>query len=194
MKHLDHQQEISQKSITAPRFIQKEINDKESKRIWLQKHWKALSGAIIFTASLGITSTQFNKVEHDVIKELPVIAPSLIVTEGMAWTGAAMIFGSAGNKIGNPLTLKSRLSKVRDELEHNCIYKYGLAVNILGAIGTSTVVGASAVLYDPLSSWPLALTVAGASLGFSGLPWIWANNNHNNHETNVIIEKTGNKE
>ena len=143
---------------------------------WLNRHWKALAGTGFFVASLGVSATQFNQVEKSISSDAPFVAPLLIATEAVAWTGAAMIFASAGNKIGNPLTLKSRLSEIKNKLERNRIYKYGLAVNILGAAGTSAVVGASAVISAPARSWPLAFGVSAASLGFSGLPWIWANN------------------
>lgn len=142
---------------------------------WLKRHWKAVIGAGFFAVSLGVSATQFNKVEESITQDAPIVVPTLIATEALAWSGAAMIFASAGNKIGNPLTLKSRLSEVKDELEHNRTYKYGLAVNILGAAGTSVVVGVSAIASAPARSWPLAFSVSAASLGFSGLPWVWAN-------------------
>ncbi len=144
---------------------------------WLQRHWKAVIGAGFFAVSLGVSATQFNQVEKTISQDAPFVAPALIATEAVAWSGAAMIFASAGNKIGNPLTLKSRLSEVKDKLEHNRTYKHGLAVNILGAAGTSVVVGVSAIASAPERAWPLAFSVSAASLGFSGLPWVWANKN-----------------
>ena len=153
---------------------------KYQERSWLKQHWRALLGAGVFVASATISLTQFNQVERAIDKDLPFAVPSLIGTELTAWTGAAMIFGSAGNKIGNPLTLKSRLEQVKDQLNHNRMYNYGLAINILGATGTSAVVAIGAVTSAPIESWPLAFSIAGASLGFSGLPWIMMNKSHPN--------------
>lgn len=164
-----------------------EVTDNGS---WIKRNWKGVVGGSAFVAAAAISVSQFSKVEHAIEKDAPAAIPAFAVTEGAAWGGAALILASNGKKIGNPLTVKKRLNEIKSNLERNKLYKTGLTINILGAIGTSTVLTAGAVTSAPESSWPLAFGVAAASLGFSGIPWVWANRSSGAKGEAVIIENT----
>ena len=158
----------------------------ESEKSWIKQNWKKALGISVFAGAAALSFTgQYGKELKTLEKDAPIAGPAIIGTEALAWGGAALIFASAGNKIGNPLTLKSRLEDIRTSLEHNRLYRSGISVNVLGAAGTAAVVGAAAVLTEPVQTWPLAFTVGAASLGFSSLPWVLSGNNSNTESNNT---------
>lgn len=136
---------------------------------WLQRHRLALGIAGIALAG-ALSITQFDKTVGDIEDAAHWAVPALLTTETAAWGGAAIMLLSAGKKLGNPFTVKKRLTQIVSELEDNISYKTGFAINVTGAAGTSIVIAAGALTSLPATSWPLAAGAAGASLAFSALP------------------------
>ena len=136
---------------------------------WLYRHRLALGIAGIAIAG-ALSITQFDKTVGDIENSAHWAVPALLATETAAWGGAALMLLSAGKKLGNPLTVKKRLTQIASELEDNTPYKTGFAINVSGAAGTSIVIAAGALTSLPATSWPLAAGAAGASLAFSALP------------------------
>lgn len=136
---------------------------------WFKRHRLGLGIAGVALAG-ALSVTQFDKTVGDVENAAHWAVPALFTTETAAWSGAALMLLSAGKKLGNPLTVKKRLTQIASELEANTPYKTGFAINVSGAAGTSVVIMAGALTSLPATSWPLAAGAAGASLAFSALP------------------------
>lgn len=136
---------------------------------WFKRHRLSLGIAGIAMAG-ALSVTQFDKTVGDIEHASHWAVPALFTTETVAWGGAALMLLSAGRKIGNPLTVKKRLTQISSELEDNSHYKTGFALNVSGAAGTSIVIATGALTSLPMTSWPLAAGAAGASLAFSALP------------------------
>ena len=100
------------------------------------------------------------------------VVPSLVVTESMWNVGAAMMLASAGKRIGNPLTLHRRFKDVVSNSVDSKLFKSGLAINVLGEIGTASVVVGGSVAYLPPSAWPLTMG-ASAALAAPGIV-VWS--------------------
>lgn len=136
---------------------------------WLKRNRLTLGIAGIAIAG-ALSITQFDKTVTDIEKAAHWAIPSLVVSESFAWGGAALMLLSAGNKIGNPFTVKKRLTDIASKLEDNSLLKKGFTLNVAGAAGTSAVIAAGALTSLPATSWPLAAGAATASLAFSALP------------------------
>lgn len=150
---------------------------------WFKRHRLGLGIAGIALAG-ALSVTQFDKTVGDVEHAAHWAVPALFTTETAAWGGAALMLLSAGKRLGNPLTVKKRLTQIATELEDNSQYKAGFALNVSGAAGTSIVIAAGALTSLPITSWPLAAGAAGASLAFSALPLrnVSKRNNDNSQE------------
>lgn len=126
----------------------------------------AISGAYLVSHPSEVVQTK-----NEVIREVSFVYEILPATEACAWVGAGMMLVSAGKVIGNPLTVKRRLSAMRSELHDNNLYRAGWVLGALGAIGTSTTIAVGSVATLPEASWPLAFGVSAASITFSTIPF-----------------------
>lgn len=150
------------------------LSIKDSHRAsWLKRNVSKLgmtafmiSGAYFFAQPNQITETK-----DTIIKEASFMYEIFPITEGFAWGGAALMLASAGKKIGNPITMKRRLSLIRSELNDNSMYRTGWALGAIGALGTSTTIVLGSVLTLPDTSWPMAFSLSAASIAFSTIPF-----------------------
>lgn len=147
---------------------QESVNTHLEKESWIRRHKTAL-GLSGFAIAGAISLTQSGDVRDDLAEAGKWVAPVAAATESVAWVGGSMMMYAAGRKIGNPLTIKPRLKEVAHELVGNKYYKRGWITAAVGATGTASVISIGAVSSLPKESWPLAFTIAGASLGFSSL-------------------------
>ncbi len=154
---------------------------------WLKRHSKALVvGSVVVAGALSFS--HLNKTLDAVGHDAKWAGPAIVGTEILAWGGAGVMLASAGSKLGNPLTVKKRLSQIITDMEHNKVFNTGVSLNVLGAIGTSAVIMSGAITSMPLSSWPLAVEAAGASLALSYLPVVISQNSGNKNESTQGIK------
>ena len=146
--------------------------DKEFKSLFRRQQKKLAIGVFLASGLMLLSHPQdLNKTKNaieDNAKAAYVIFP---ITEGAAWLGAGIMLASAGRKIGNPLTIKKRLTEVKTELSDNTAYRAGWTLGAIGAVGTSATVAIGAVTTMPESTWPAALGVSVMSIGFSTIPF-----------------------
>lgn len=92
-------------------------------------------------------------------------------SETLAWAGIAVMLVTTGSRLGNPATAKARLKVVMHEVKLDRRFRFGWIVNVIGAVGTSGIIVAVAVVSLPVRAWPLATVGVVCSLAASGLPF-----------------------
>lgn len=100
-----------------------------------------------------------------IIDNLSWAAPVLLTSEAAWNAGMAMMLIAAGQKVGNPLKLHSRLKNLSDivvEAADRPLFKAGMATNIAGEVGTASVLIWGSVAELPPSTWPLTIGVSAA--------------------------------
>ncbi len=158
-------------------FIQDAVGTRlvdHEQQSWVRQHRIALGVSGIAVAG-ALSLVEFSSTVDAIKQDAHWAVPAFIVTESLAWGGAALMVASAGHKIGNPMTVKKRLTQIASELEKNKLFKRGFAINVVGAAATSAVITVGAVSSLPSTTWPLAAGAAVASLAFSALPLRHAN-------------------
>jgi len=151
----------------------------DNDQAWVVRHRTKLAlGGLVLAG--GLSLTQFNQVADEVKDNAKWVVPAIATAEVLAWGGAGIMLASAGRKVGNPLTVKSRLNEVRAELNDSTLYRAGWGVGAIGAVGTAGVVSGATLAYLPTTSWPLAIGVSAASLGLSTIPFKPAKKNQEN--------------
>jgi hypothetical protein len=127
---------------------------------WLKRNLFNISvGAFVGGVAVEAVIDPLSKIEHEVIHLIPSLG-GLAITEGAWIGGAAIMLDSAGKKIGNPLTLKSRWKDVSSNIVNSKKFEQGLKINTVGAYGSAGVVAASALAFLPPETWPGALGAA----------------------------------
>lgn len=95
-----------------------------------------------------------------VVDNLAWALPVLTVSE-VAWnSGAALMLLAAGKKIGNPLKLHSRFKEVSHDFVNvvdKPIFKVGMVTNILGEVGTASILIGGSIAELPPATWPLTM-------------------------------------
>lgn len=159
----------SQSSPQASEFnVATDMAAQEQNDNWIKRH-KTVLGLAGFAVAGAFSLTHSDGVISDIEHAAAWAAPAIVTTEVVAWAGGGMMIMAAGKKIGNPLTIKPRLKAVATELVDNKYYQRGWKIAATGATGTAAVITTGAVTSLPKETWPLALSIAGASLGFSSL-------------------------
>jgi drug/metabolite transporter (DMT)-like permease len=131
-----------------------------------------VSAAFLVAGVLFVSNpAEMSKTVSQIERELHIAYEVFPLTEGCAWAGAIVMMASAGTRVGNPLTVKKRLTRIKSDLSDNTMFRVGWALGALGAIGTSATISIGSVMTLPASSWPLAFGVAVASLLFSTIPF-----------------------
>ncbi|MDL2363258.1 MAG: hypothetical protein QFB86_02670 [Patescibacteria group bacterium] len=132
---------------------------------WLRRNLLKVSlAAFIGGSAVTIATNPTDKLEKDILTAAPWVGVGLATTEAMWIGGAALMAGSAGIKIGNPLTLKSRYEEVSGEINGSKAYKTGLHINTAGALGTASVITLGTISSLPLETWPGAAGLIAADI------------------------------
>lgn len=116
--------------------------------------------------SIGTTVAldPFEETKNAVLEVAPWVIPGIGVSEALFVGGAAMMLGGVGDKIGNPLTVKSRLPEISERASGSRLFKTGFIVNTTGAVGDFAVLAPAVVAKLPLHSWGI-LSLALIDLG-----------------------------
>jgi hypothetical protein len=131
---------------------------------WFRRNLFNLSlGAFVIGGAATFATNPVDKLEHEVLQAAPWVGGGIATTEGMWIAGAAAMAAGAGKNIGNPLTLKGRWGEVASSTVDSKLFKAGLVINTIGAIGTAGFVGFGAASLPP-ETWPGAAGIVGADI------------------------------
>lgn len=116
-------------------------------------------------AGLSLAATLSNnpmsELKDDVIAAAPWVGGGVAASEVAFATGAAMMAGSVGSKIGNPWTIKERIPDIAQRAQDSKLFWTGFWTNTTGAVGDFAVISAGVLKEMPVESYPLlALTLA----------------------------------
>lgn len=132
---------------------------------WLKRNYLKLSlGALVVGAGVTMATNPLDHMEKQVVEAAPWALGGLGATEGMWIGGAALMAGSAGKRIGNPFTLRSRWGEISQSIVDSPGFKAGLAINTIGALGTAGVIAAGAGTSLPPETWPGAFGLAAGDM------------------------------
>ncbi len=132
---------------------------------WLRRNLFKLSlAAFVGGTAVSAVVNPMDATVQEVVKAAPWVAATGGVSESMWISGAAMMAASAGKRIGNPFKLRSRWGEISQSLADSKLFKAGLAINTLGALGTAGVVEVGAVTSLPPETWPGATGLAAADV------------------------------
>jgi hypothetical protein len=132
---------------------------------WLRRNMlKASAGAFALSTTVSIAAGSGEEIKEGALESAPWIATGLATSEAMFIGGAAVMLASAGKKIGNPLKIRSRWQEIRDNTYRGPIFRAGLHVNTIGAVGTAGTIAAGAATSLPPETWPAAFGLAAVDL------------------------------
>ncbi len=135
---------------------------------WLRRNLSKISmAAFLGGTTVALALNPLGGLEHDVVQAAPWTLLGAGATESMWIGGAALMAGSAGKKIGNPLTLKSRWGEITQNIVDSRGFRTGLAINTIGALGTAAVVETAAITSLPPETWLGATGLAGADVAMT---------------------------
>jgi hypothetical protein len=132
---------------------------------WLKRNLFKLSAAS-FVGGVALESVidPLSKLEHEIVDAAPWLLGGLAATEG-AWIGGAAVMAvAAGQKVGNPLTIKSRFKEISSETVASNRFRQGLNINTVGAYGSAGIVAGGALAFLPPETWPGAIGIAAADV------------------------------
>lgn len=146
----------------GPTVEQEAQTDEES---WIKNNMTKLClGAFAVSTGVSVAQGSGDEIIDNLSENFLELGVALGASEALWVGGAAMILASAGRKIGNPLTLKSRWEDVKLAIYEGEGFKKGLHVNAAGAVGAAGVVVGGAVTTMPTETWPAAFAFAAADL------------------------------
>ena len=132
----------------------------------------AIGGAAI--AAALIAAPHAIEAKDAVVDNLAWAAPVLITSEGAWNTGAALMLIAAGKKVGNPFKLHSRFKEVSSEfgsVVEKPLFKTGMVTNILGELGTASILIGGSIAELPPSVWPLTIGTSVALAAPAAVAW-----------------------
>lgn len=107
----------------------------------------------LFFSPLGTIADRLREVA-------PWVAAGIIVTEAM-WVGGAVLMAyGAGSRLSSGLRVGGRLSEYRAGGRGLTVFRVGLGINFVGAIGTALVIVVGVVVALPVATWPSAILLA----------------------------------
>lgn len=142
---------------------------------WLKKQRVKLAcGAFALSAGLTLASDPLEETKKEVVEAAPWVGGGIVAAEAMWIGGAAMMVASVGDKIGNPLKLKSRLPEVAKKANSSNLFLAGFWTNTIGAVGDFVVLSSGVMYKLPVRSWGvLGFTLMDLGLTFAIRKTIW---------------------
>ena len=161
--------EFSQNGFDTPNPLeQSENNENADQPNWLRRHLFKLSAASFAGGvALDAAINPLGQLEHEIAHAAPVFLGSGAVTETAWISGLAIMAVTAGKKIGNPFTLRSRYKEITSNIVDSKAYRAGLNINTVGALGTAAAVAVGAVATLPPETWPGAIGIAAADVALT---------------------------
>ncbi len=140
----------------------------DSNENWLTRNKNKL-GVATFIGLAALTLAELGEVKNDIAESAHWTVPAIAGAETVATAGLAAMIASTGNKIGNPLSIRKRLTELhlKNKLSNSRTFRIGAYLNLAGATGTGGVIATETVASFPVSAWPASLGVAGLSVALS---------------------------
>lgn len=140
-----------------------------------KKKWglKLAIGGATLAAAL-IAAPHAIEAKDAIVDNLAWAAPVLITSEAAWNAGAAMMLIAAGKKIGNPLKLHSRFKEVSHDFVNvveKPLFKAGMVTNILGEVGTASILIGGSIAELPPTTWPLTIGTSVALAAPAAVAW-----------------------
>lgn len=136
-------------------------------------------GVLAVSSAYTLIKYPVSELTADVQEKAPFAAGGILVSEGLFAAGAAMTVLATGKALRlrellNPLRLKAEFGSLSQRVKSlqgagkeavkSKLFRAGLAINTLGAIGTAATVGAGAVTALPREMWPGAIGLAAVDI------------------------------
>ena len=129
----------------------------ESKHNWFRRHKIGVAVGTLAIGSIAFAAPEVAETATILKQNAPWVVPSLVVTETLWNSGAAMMLASAGKKIGNPLKLHNRIGELISSVSDSRLFRTGLGTNVIGELGTASIISAGSIAELPPSTWPLTI-------------------------------------
>ena len=132
----------------------------------------AIGGAAV--AAALIAAPHAIEAKDAIVDHLAWAAPALITSEAFWDGGAILMLIAAGKKVGNPLKLHSRFKEVSSDFVNvveKPLFKTGMVANILGELGTASILIGGSIAELPPSTWPLTMGTAVALAAPATVAW-----------------------
>jgi hypothetical protein len=147
------QEPLVESGVAAPEPI--EASDAQQPN-WVRKNLNKIScGIFLGGLAVGFAVNPFHSIEKKFDhREILALGIGIGTTEASFIAGLGIMGGVAGMKLGkNPLKWAGRKDEVFDYNANSTVYKAGLALNTLGALGTPAVIAAGVVTSLPVEAW-----------------------------------------
>lgn len=132
---------------------------------WIKRHLLGLSaGAVAVSTTVSVILNPLGETVHRLTKVAPWALGGVGASETAFIAGAAVAVAGAGQKIGNPFTLRSRWGEITAQTADSRAVRTGIAVNGLGALGTMASIVAGTVAGLPKEMWPGTFLLAGTDM------------------------------
>ncbi|MCA9324569.1 hypothetical protein KDA23_00670 [Candidatus Saccharibacteria bacterium] len=168
-----HQSELD---VTTPRepealvvdaAIPEASDDAKSRAL---KKW--LTGGALGLAVVGgayaLATNPIGELAHDVKEAAPWAVGGLALSEAAFVVGGGMALTGAGKNSGGLLRVRTNymqlLKEAKDATLDSRLFRTGVALNTVGALGTAATIGVGAVVALPPETWPGAVGVAGLDM------------------------------
>lgn len=143
-------------------YIETDSSDIEESRFnhakgWLREHQLKLAlGLAAVSTTVTLTSESFDTTKDQVIEAAPWVAGGLVAAE-VGWIGgAAIMMASVGDKVGNPLKIRSKMPEIAKKAKDSLMFKSGFALNYASAVGQAAIVGGAVIKELPPQAWGMA--------------------------------------
>lgn len=127
------------------------VNEEHS---WLRRNGLKLSiAAAGIGLAIGLAADGPKDTWDNFAQDAPWAAGGLVSSEVLWIGGGATMLVAAGKKVGNPLKVRDRWNEIKMSPANNPAFKFGLAMNTVGALGTAAFVTSGSVAALPHEAW-----------------------------------------
>lgn len=131
---------------------------------WLHRNSLRLAiGASALSLTTTLATDPFGETIDRLQETAPYIGAGLVIGEGLWIAGAGMMLSAIGDKIWNPFQIHSKLAEITHRATRSVLFRAGLAINTIAAVGQTTTAAIGVVSEMPVKSWGL-LTLAATDL------------------------------
>lgn len=136
---------------------------------------KLAIGATALSVGATLALDPMSETIDRVSEAAPWVVGGVVVSETMFVAGAAMMLGSIGKKVGNPLKFKERVPEIAEQANSSRVFKAGFFINTIGAVGDFLVISPAVISTMPSHSWGvLGLTLADLGVTYGVRRTIWS--------------------
>lgn len=139
-----------------------------------QQKAKLAMGATAVSLAATFTLEPTGKTIDSVKDVAPWVVGGVAVSEVAFVSGAAMMLGAIGGRIGNPLKIKEKIPELANRANSSKLFKAGFWINTTGAVGDFLVIAPAVITKLPPQSWGVAgFTLADLGVTYAVRKTIW---------------------